>query len=233
MTYIIYDGKTLIADKLVKQAVGGYMGARRIRDEDGFYKPVGTSKTVSVYYNDACKIFPLRKGTFLGQKIKVLAFAGTINNIEELLSAVEAGCDLDAYMTVDVNIQPNSQRRIFNGKTSMMVITEDNQGAVFTSNGKNIGKVDSLPLHIGCGVSTVDGINYLLDTRVTALEAHTLASTHDEEVSVEFDYYIPETGTFVQNQVLSHRQREHILKKIQGRINVVAKPVNSRYINTN
>ncbi|MNC15766.1 hypothetical protein D3C87_1150050 [compost metagenome] len=231
MTYVIYDGKTLIADKLVKQTVGGYMCGRRQRDAEGFYKPTGSSSTVPIYYRDACKIFLMREGKFLGQKIKAIAIAGTINNVEEMLNAVEAGCDLDSYMTVDVNIQPNSARRIFNGKTSIMVITEDNVGAVFTSNGRTIHKHDGPPMHMGCGAEVVNGINYHLEKPATALEAHTLASTHDEQVSLEFDYYIPETGTFVRDQKLSDRQRKHILKKIQSRINVVTEPLNSTYIN--
>ncbi|MNV65995.1 hypothetical protein D3C71_1587210 [compost metagenome] len=86
-------------------------------------------------------------------------------------------------------------------------------------------------MHMGCGAEVVNGINYHLEKPATALEAHTLASTHDEQVSLEFDYYIPETGTFVRDQKLSDRQRKHILKKIQSRINVVTEPLNSTYIN--
>jgi hypothetical protein len=231
MTYVIYDGKTLIADKLLKQSVGTYMCTRREPDEEGFYRPHGSSKAVPVYYRDACKIIPLRNGKFLGKKIKVLAVAGTITNLEEMLSALEAGCDLDAYMTVDVNIQPVSARRMFSGKTSIMVITDDNVGAIFTAHGRNINRHDELPLHMGCGTDVVNGVNYHLKENMTALEAHTMASTHDRQVSLEFDYYIPATGKLVRDQLLTTRQRESILKKIQSRVNVVDEPIARTYIN--
>jgi ATP-dependent protease HslVU (ClpYQ) peptidase subunit len=231
MTYIVYDGKTLIADKLMRQTIGTNTIGRKPVKKSGYVDFRRAAKGVDVYYNDVSKLIFPENATFNGKKISVVSFAGSVGNTSELLNALAAGVDLDAYTRVEVNIRPNSARRVFNGATSMMVVTEDGEGTVITSNGSHINSSTELPMHLGSGRAAVDGVNPLLDKSMTSLECFVIASNHCDTVSHEFDYYVPATKAYVKDQRLTERQNKQILNKIQARIDLLDTVNKKQYVN--
>ncbi|MFO5890554.1 hypothetical protein ACLBSJ_32565, partial [Klebsiella pneumoniae] len=72
-----------------------------------------------------------------GRPVISMAFAGTIDNVYDLLNALTAGVDLADWFKVEVNILPVIERRLFNGNTSMMFTMEN--GDIYTVILKDMG----------------------------------------------------------------------------------------------
>ncbi|QBJ02916.1 hypothetical protein MZD04_gp390 [Pseudomonas phage Psa21] len=232
MTYIVYDGKTLIADKLMSQGVGSYALGRKPRTAGGFVvnRP---GKKVDVYYNDTEKVIFLRKGLYEGKEIKCLAMAGQIVNLGELISYLEQGHDLDHYLDCEAAVYPVKERRNFGPGNSITVVMKDGAGYNFHHVSDGIDRVMSSKglIHGGAGVSWVNGINPHLSTPLTALEAFVIGSHYSSVVSEEFDYYCSVTNEYKKNQKLSMRQRESILARVQSRFALNGEVANENYVN--
>lgn len=233
MTYVVYDGTILIADKMVQQTVGSYLFGRKPRREDGTVNQHKAGTPVTIKYSDCLKIIKPAAGTYEGKKIVRLAAAGLVTNLGEVIEYLERGGELNDYILSEVCIQPKTARRFFVEGNQLLVITEDGKGAMIQPNKSGIGHYDQMPIHIGCGAAWVGDLLTLSrdDTKITSLEAHTYASNMDTGVSMSFDYYVPKTDVEVLNQTLTHKQRSKILHKLQSQIDITPIPVEVSYVN--
>ncbi len=228
MTYIVNDGKVMIADCLLIERNNATDSIGRLPVLDnGYIDLTAKAEGVDVYYNDCHKIIFHPTVTWQGKRVKTMAFAGTIDNVYDLLNALTAGVDLADWFKVEVNILPVIERRLFNGNTSMMFTMEN--GGIYTvilkDMGINITKKDWA--HLGSGVDAVNSVLEFIpncndngSTKLTALEAFAIACAHTTTVSRKFDYYIHATGEYKQNQELSTKQLKWILARIQKRMDL-------------
>lgn len=231
MTYLVYDGKALITDRLMQQTVGQDAIGRQPVHKSGYVDLSRLGEGVDIFFDDCRKMIFPEKGTYKGQRILVFAASGSVNNLGEMANALAAGVDFDAYLAVEVNVSKEC-RRIFNGRTSILLITEDGVGHAFTA--CDDGRIDvntELPLHLGAGSDPVNGVYQMVVGPMTALECYVVASNHSDLVSRNFDYYIPATGAYVKDQRLTPRQATCILEKVQKRINLLATVKSKPYVN--
>ncbi|MBW6071819.1 hypothetical protein [Pseudomonas aeruginosa] len=240
MTYIVNDGKVMIADCLlvIRDTATDVLGRLPILDNK-YLDLNASAKGVDIYYNDCHKIIFHPTATWRGKRIKTLAFAGTTDNVYDLLNSLTAGVDLNDWFKVEVNILPISERRIFNGKTSMMFTMED--GRIYTAilNNVDIDITEKKWAHLGSGVDAVNGVIDFIPNcnnnngiiELTALEAFAIACAHTSTVSRKFDYFIHSTGEYKQNQELSTRQLKWILARIQKRIDLTCIYTGAKYAN--
>uniref|UniRef100_A0AB39CCD6 Phage protein n=1 Tax=Pseudomonas phage RVTF4 TaxID=3236931 RepID=A0AB39CCD6_9VIRU len=228
MTYIVNDGKTMIADCLVVERNTGTRTLGRLPTlENGYLDLHGQAKGVDVYYNDCHKIIFHPTATHEGKRIKTMAFAGSVGNVWDLLNALDAGVDLADWFKVEVNIQPVEERRLFNGETSMMFTLEDGEIFIARLRGKSIDLSNMRWAHLGSGIDAVNSANEFIpnrfkgeNTELTALEAFAIACAHTNNVSRKFDYFIHATGEYKQNQELSTKQLKWILARVQKRMDL-------------
>lgn len=219
MTYIVADRNVVIADKILLQDIGRSLTGRKSLDKAGFFNLDMYAPGVKVTYRDAKKIVPLRNGFHKGVRITHLSMSGSITFKHELIHFLERGGDIDYYMDAEA-VVPGKERRNFGpGKTTMWCQEDGKIIMAYGDSTKGItinddkGKI----MHIGCGVSWVDGINPHLKQKLTPLECFVVASHYDENVSEEFDYLNRQTGVITYNQKLTPRQRSKILVDIQSR----------------
>lgn len=233
MTYAIYDGNALIADRLVMLTIGDHVLGRKQLCADGYPLAKESASPVESCFNDCKKIMRLKKGTFNGKPLKCIVAAGVMTHIHNLLVYLEGGYDLMHWVTVE-SAMASEDRLFFTGGNQLIAITEDNVGHKFTSVRDGIKIDNNHPMQIGSGSTWVDSYTSVLPVQtkpLTSLEAHTYASNVDHYVSMRFDYYMPKTDTLVYDQLLSTKQRAAILKKLQGRIDISHIPHEQKYAN--
>lgn len=225
MTYVVYDGKTMISDCFVSTVGGSRIVGRKPVGEDGMTKFNKDAPGVEIYYDDCRKMYFPVGATYQGKPLKVLSLAGSAKPLNAIFGALGAGVDFDDYIKVDVNIQPMSARHSFDGHSSFLFL--DDKGKCFHvyCNGNSVRVDEPEWGHIGSGRAIVDSVRTLIPgimqgtaPELTSLEAYVLAAGQTETVSETFDYYIPATGEYKTNQRLSERQQEWILNRIQKRI---------------
>jgi len=233
MTYAIYDGNVLIADKMIIQSVGANLTGRRPVDDNGHIQLKKAGSVIDIRYSDCKKIMFPAKGLAKGKKITCMVAAGTVTNLGEILDFLNRGGDLDQYVRAEISIQPKSARRFFNGSGKLLVITECGHAQVIEATDAGIVINTELPLHIGSGAHWVNNLNsqFTDDAGIAALDAHTYASNMDKGVSMSFDYYNPKTGVLVTDQLLSKRQRKQILERLQARIDITVIPKEMTFVN--
>lgn len=235
MTYAIYDGNVLIADKMVSQRVGDHLIGRKPIDAKGHIRLAAAGSSVEIKYSDCKKIVFPRAGTYTGKKINCIVAAGTITNLGELIDYLNRGSDLNEYVRMEACIQPKEERRFFIPGNQLLVIMEGGEACIIENCNGGLGNRTELPLHIGSGTYWVEGLTSLFDsdkcTKLTALEAHTYASNMDKNVTMTFDYYVPSTGKLVNDQLLTDRQRSQILKRLQPRIDITIIPKEITVVN--
>lgn len=235
MTYAVYDGNVLIADKMVMQRVGAHLIGRKPLDANGYILLHAGGTDVSIKYSDCKKIVFPKAGTYAGKKIVCIVAAGTITNFGELIDYLNRGSDLNDYVRMEACIQPKDERRFFIPGNQLLVILEGGEGHVIENAKDGLGNRSELPLHIGSGTYWVEGLTSLFDESkgadLTALEAHTYASNMDKHVTMLFDYYVPSTGKLVNDQLLTDRQRGQILKRLQARVDITIIPKEFAVVN--
>lgn len=238
MTYIVFDGTTVIADRIVSlQSGSGVFGRREIR-KDGMVSMSKSAPAHEVYFNDTSKLIFPPKATYKGEKIKLFALAGSAGPLASLSGALLHEVDLDDIMKVDVSIMPPERRYFFNGKSNYFILTEDGKGHHAYRNEDSISCDNVRWAHLGSGRPVVDSVRtfipgILQDTApdLTALEAFVLAAGQTETVSMNFDYYHIPTGEYKTNQQLSERQMEIIMNRIQSRIKLSEMYEDLPYVN--
>lgn len=231
MTYIAFDGVHLVADKLARQKVGGYMIGRKPLDENGYLIHSDTSKTVPIYYNDVSKIIKLRDGYSKGIKLTHLAMAGTVNNLHELVLYLERGNDLDHYTDAECAVTGASNRRLFTPGNGIIAVQADGKAtlAVGMTSGINYKVGDRF--HLGAGVSWVDGIGPHVSPKLDAEEQFVIASHYSREVSLVFDRLTVATGVLDTKLQYDLKDRMTILRNIQRRFKLDGDPAEREYVN--
>lgn len=227
MTYIVSDGKHVIADKLLQASFGGSLTGRTPPTEDNRFVYNPTRRDTDFWFNDANKLVAVDGGMYQGEAIKVLGLSGSTRNLPDLLGALEQGVDFQDYLRVEANILPVEERRIFGDNTCIFITLENGESMKFYGDGKSIRHLRTKKfLHTGSGTDVVDSMRRIVNlpegrqTKLTALEAFVVASSHCDTVSRAFDYYCIESGKFVRNQQLTDRQTLAILNGLQKRVNV-------------
>lgn len=224
MTFIVSNGSTLLADKLVSHRPGSVTGL-----------PKG--RTVKCFSNEATKIHRFAKPVLVYDRlIKAMAVAGDATTVEPVLSHLRKGYDLKELIHYEtlVNVKPF----FFTNDNTMMFLTHDCETVTVKRVGKHINTYTYATgevVYTGAASERVDAVNCFLPkgVRLTPIEAHSVACRESKMVSEEFDYYTVPSDQLISNQKLSPRQIELMFEKLSKQLKLNPSQFNSHYSTVN